>query len=335
MKIFIPFKIQDIGGTATFATKFKEGMERQGHEVFFTNQENYDVLFLIVQAPFRYLWDAKKSGKKIIQRLDGTYYWSVAGWKYPLYNLKALIIRHVFADFTIYQSQYSKYCAEKFLGKKSIDPSAIIYNGVDLDLFSPQGEHINLRDNPEQKIFFTASAFRRPDQIIPVLEAMKIYKDRYSSNFKLLIAGTFSPKVAYILKQYKDFTNIKFLGKIQNKDLPKYERSANVFLFTHLNPPCPNNILEAMACGLPVCGVADGAMPELIDAGLGGELIITQGDAFWKQRNYNTHRFAENMKCILDNQKKYSQNSRKKTESQFSLDRMIGEYVKAINSLIE
>ncbi len=333
MKIFLPFEIRGIGGTSTFAKKFQEGMQKHGHEVFFRYQKNYDVLFLVVQAPFKYLIEAKRRNIPIIQRLDGTYYWSVSGWKFPLYNLKAAIIRHSFADFTLYQSEYSKYCAKKFLGKKHLDPSVIIYNGTDLDLFSPKGETINLRDTPDQKIFFTASAFRREDQIIPLFHALKAYREKYGSNFKFLIAGTFSGKVSDIPKRYQDFREAIFLGKIENADLPKYERSADVFLFTHLNPPCPNNVIEALACGLPICGVADGSMSELITPGKNGELASAKGSAFWKERIYDPVAFADNIQKILDHREVYSENARLSAEKNFSLNAMIADYEKALSCI--
>lgn len=334
MKIFLPFAITGIGGTATFAKKFQEGMQRRGHEVFFEPQPDYDVLFLIVQAPFKYLIDAKRRGKPIVQRLDGMWYWSVVKWKYPLYNLKAKIIRHIFADFTIYQSEYSKYCAKRFLGKKHQDPSVTIYNGTDLNVFGSQGptkEH--LQDNPQQKLFFTASAFRRKDQIVPIFQILENYRKKYGSNFKLLVAGTFSGEATQIPHTYQGFKEIVFLGKIENKDLPLYERAVDVFLFTHLNPPCPNNIIEALACGLPVCGVADGAMPEIITGGLNGELTPTDGNAFWRQRHYNKELFADNIQKILSHKNVYSINARGVAESRFSLDTMIENYIDALNQL--
>jgi len=333
MKIFLPFTPTWIGGSVTFSEKFKRGMERRGHQVFFQKPKEYDILFLIVQAPFKYLLEAKKENIPIVQRLDGTYYWSVSGWKYPLYNLKARIIRNIFTDFTVYQSKYSKYCAEKFLGKKRNDPSAIIYNGVDLDCFSPEGEAINLRDNNEQKIFFTVSAFRRPDQIIPIFEAVKKYQERYGSNFKLVIAGTFSGRATEIPEKYKNFNNTVFLGKIENEALPKYEREADVFLFTHLNPPCPNNIIEALACGLPVCGVADGAMPELVIPGENGLLIKTKGDAFWKPRDLNLEAFANNLRTLIENKQTYSAECRREAQKKFSLENMIKKYEESFQQL--
>lgn len=337
MKIFLPFQSTGIGflGVGTFAKKFKAGMEAKGHEVFFEYQPDYDVLMMIVQAPFAYLREAKRRHIPIVQRLDGVFYWTTSQWMFPLLNLKALLIRHFFADFTIYQSQFSKYSANTFLGKKQPDPSALIYNGVDLDVFTPTGESINLRDNPDQKIFFTVSGFRRRDQIVPMLEALKIYKRKYGDNFKVLIVGPFKKNVASIPDQYRDFKNVRFLGKIENTDLPKYERSADVFLFTHLNPPCPNNIIESLSCGLPVCGVADGAMSELIEHGKTGRLIEARGNGFWAARNLNLEAFADNLHTIVENRPAYSKACRRYAEEHLTLDMMTDQYLLAMEKALK
>lgn len=329
MKILIPFTVRDTGGTSSFAKKFGKGLENLGHEVIFEFQKDYDVLFVIVQCNPFYLLHAKIHKKKIIQRLDGVYYWSVARWKYLLLNFPPRFIHKFFSDFTIYQSRYSKYCADKFLGKRKDEKYSIIYNGVDTAIFSPVGEKIdNLRDNSEQKIFITVSKFRRYDQIIPIIEALEIYKNRYDKNFKLLIIGDFSREVEKIPTQFKKFTYLNFVGKIKNEDLPKYERSSDVFLMTHLNPPCPNNIIEAMACGLPICGVDDGAMSEITAPEENSLLIKSEGDAFWKMRKYNVSQFADNLNSITKNLDFYSTNSRKIAEEKFSLDDMIAHYLK-------
>lgn len=334
MKVFIPFVTRDIGGPSTFAKKFKTGFEQRGHEVVFEECSDYDILLIIVQAPWDILLRAKKRKKPIVQRLDGVYYWSVSGWKYPLLNLKALLIRHLFANFTVYQSQYSKYCSNKFLRKKFPDPSTIIYNGVDLETFSPDGPKMELRDNPNQKIFFTASEFRRRDQLLPILKALTYYHDTFSSEFKFVIAGNFHRELSGFENTLKAYPWVKVLGKIPNEDLPSYERASDVFLFTHLNPPCPNNIIEALACGLPVCGVADGAMPELITSGKQGLLIKTTGQAYWRRRSYDTHQLADHINTILKNRFHYAQASRQDTEQSFSLEKMVDAYENIFQKLL-
>ncbi len=334
MKIFLPFHSQGIGGTSVFAERFKAGMEQRGHEVFFEPGHAYDVLFLVVQAPFKYLWEARKKKIPIIQRLDGSWYWSVVQWRFPLYNAKAAIIRHFFTTFTIYQSLYSRYCSNIFLGKKQIDLSTIIYNGVDLNLFTPQGPTLALRDNPEQILFFSSSAFRREDQIVPIIEALKIYAHHYTPNFKFLIAGTFTGKASSIPEKYREFKQLAFLGRIPNTDLPAYERTADVYVITHLNPPCPNNVIEALACGLPIGGINDGAMSELVLPEKTGLLLPTEGDAFWKKRKINSEAYAALLHELVQNKEKYKTACRQDAEERFSLERMLEQYETALKTTL-
>jgi len=326
MKILIPFHLRDIGGPSSFVRKFQVGMERRGHEITFDERSGYDLILVIVQAPFSVLTKAQNLKKPIVQRLDGVYYWSVAGWRFPLLNLKATLIRHFFSDYTIYQSEYSKRSTERFLGKRIRLPHTIIYNGVDTNYFSPIGNKKNLRDTPEQRIFFTASEFRRKDQILPILEALMYYRTHYSQSFKFVIAGSFNRELIGFDKQLSRYPWVHFLGKILNEELPSYERAADVFLFTHLNPPCPNNIIEAMSLGLPVCGVADGAMPELIVENESGLLVKATGEAYWRHRKYNPAIFASNLNQIVQQQEKYSVASRKYAEQHFSLESMLDQY---------
>lgn len=335
MKIFIPYPVKDIGGTSIFIRKFREGMEKRGHEVFFEYQSDYDYIFAIVVCYPKYLIQAKLKRKKIVQRLDGMFYYSVSGWNYLRLNFPTWLIRTFFSDYTIYQSHYSKYCTEKFLGRKRKEKFSLIYNGADLNKFSPKGENLRekIQDKPNQQIFITASKFRREDQIIPIIESLREYRKKYTKNFKFLIIGEFEGKVKNVSDTYKDLDFLNFVGKVKNEELPKYLRSSDIFLITHLNPPCPNNVIEAMASGLPICGVNDGAMSELTEQGKNSLLIPTKGDAFWKIRTLNTKIFAENIGKIMQKQEEYSKNSRKLAEKKFDLDLMIDKYIQAFENL--
>ena len=335
MKIFIPLPVRDIGGTSIFAKKFAHGMRTRGHEVVFERPGDYDILFVIVTCLPHHLVHAKIHGKKVAHRLDGTYYWSVASWRYPFYNFPAKIVRKFFADLTIVQSAYSKRCVQKFLGWGRAKKEVLVYNGVDLEHFTPNGPRTDeLRANQQQEIFFTASKFRRKDQILPLIAAMRIYQEEYNTNSKLCIAGSFSRHVRDVPKEYASLPYLSFLGKIDNAHLADYLRSVDVFVSTHLNPPCPNNILEAMASGLPIGGVADGAMTELTEDGKNSLLIPADGDAFWKERNYDTGAFAKNMHTLVQNKEKFGAASRTRAENDFSLYTMLDHYESALTDLL-
>lgn len=333
MKIFLPANIRPTGGSSSFALKLQRGLQPR-HQVVFKFTPRFDLLLVNSICPLRYLLYAKLTRRPILHRLDGVYYpMSVARWKYIFYNLPLQIILQFFAGAVIYQSKYSKASCDKFLGPNRYIRSCNIYNGVDTKLFSPHGTAIRLHDTPDQPIFISASRFRRPDQILPLIDAFRLYQKQYHAQTKLIIIGDFSDSVSTVPPQYANDPHVRFLGPIPNDQLPKYYRAADIFLFTHLNPPCPNNIIEAMACGLPICGIADGAMPEITSPGLNSLLIPAPGRGFNQPRRLDLHAFAANLNTIMLHHADYSSHSRLIASRRFTLRQMIDLYLSTMNSL--
>ncbi len=348
MTVFLPIKLTVTGGTSTFARKLQAGLAALGHEVVYTppptrDTLDYDILLASPRAPLHWLLHAKRHRKPIVHRLDGVYYpATTAGWKFPLYNAPLQLTRAL-ASFVVYQSRYSKYCCDRFLGP-SQKSHTIIYNGVDTALFSPTGEKKNLRDNPDQHVFITTARFRRPDQIVPLLKAFKIYRDEYHSNSKFVIIGNFTsrgwldggPPPSAQLREHlvgvKAKTgpatekHVEYIGSVPNESLPAYLRAADVFLFSHQNPPCPNNVIEAMASGLPICGVADGAMTELISSGMSGMLLPAGNQGFLRARTLDPKTFAANLNTIMKRRDDYATNSRARAMKRFRLNDMASRY---------
>ncbi len=354
MIIFLPTKIRQTGGSSTFAQKLRVGLVTAGHSVIFQWSDKYDLLLVNAQCPLRYIIHAKMNHRPIVQRLDGVYYpMTVTGKNYRLANLPMKIILKYFANRIIYQSDYSYRCAERFLSGKlsqtlswafltrgervNIRP-VIIYNGVDTKLFSPWGEKIELRDNPEQQIFITASRFRRTDQILPLLAAFRFYCKKFQANAKLVVIGDFTKQLSSLTKRNimdspiksandRILSGIHLFGAVDNCQLPVYLRSADAFLFTSINPPCPNNVIEAMACGLPIVGVADGSMPEICVPGKNAELIPADSDGWWQPRQLDLELFAANMAKVIKQRQTYAKNSWEIAKSRFKLDRMAKKYL--------
>lgn len=330
LTILLPISLKPTGGTSAFAQKFKEGAEKEGHRVIYKFKLQYDILLASPRAPMRYLVHAKLRNKTIIHRLDGVYApETVAGWLYPAYNLPLRITRNHFANAVIYQSKYSQKTCREYLGRPPSKPTALIYNGVDTARFSPDGETHQLKNSPDQHLFISASRFRRKDQIIPLLDAFSYYKKKFYANSKLVVIGDFSGPVAKI-PQTLASDSVVFTGIVTNAKLPEYLRSADVFLFTHKNPPCPNNVIEAMACGLPICGVSDGSMPELVTPNKTGELVKEE---MRKRASDFSVGFSRNLNSIMQNKSHYKYETRKHAIACFSLQQMVEKYLNFIRSL--
>ncbi len=67
--------------------------------------------------------------------------------------------------------------------------------------------------------------------------------------------------------------NCKFLGSVTHSELPVYMNAADVLCLPSRNEGCPNVILEAHACGLPVIASRTGGIPELITEGKTGIMV--------------------------------------------------------------
>lgn len=328
MIIFLPIVIQETGGTSSFARNFKQEMEARGHEVSFTFQPEYDVLLVVASSSLRHLAHAKRYKRIIIQRLDGVHYpTTIAGWLYPWYNFPLWLTRQ-FADVTIYQSNYARYCCEKFLGRAQSTQEHVIYNGVDTDLFTLPPSLSHEGGNPT---FLTAQRFRRRDQLEVLVKAVQIYRERYHGSATLVIAGDFHGEAEVLPKEYGKISWIKFLGPLAHEELAQRLRRTDAFLYCHPNSSCPNNVLEAMAAGVPIAGVADGAMPEIVQPGWNGELIPAPGDGFFKPRQLDLSLLADNLHTILRKRERYAAASRQRAVERFSLQRMIDSYLTVLD----
>jgi len=101
-----------------------------------------------------------------------------------------------------------------------------------------------------------------------------------------------------------------------------------------VNPPCPNSVIEAMACGLPVIGFDSGALKELVsdDAGC----IVPYGANPWKLETPDISVLAESAGQVLEKQNQFSPTgtmraaARKRAEAEFGLDQMVDSYLKVL-----
>ena len=324
MDIFLPFKIKDIGGTATFARKFTDSIQKNGLKISHDFSFSFDVLFIIADCPIWYPLIAKLLRKKIVQRLDGVYHPATpAGRWYPLYNLKMQIIHNFLADVVIYQSEFSKLSCETFLGKTGALQTAIIYNGVDTDKIPKKT--IPRPGDPFPIRLITYAKFRRHDQIEPIIESVKLLDPK---RFTLDIYGSYTDNLASLFKNLPE--NILFQGKKSNEDLLKTLCRYDIFLFSDQSA-CPNSVLEALAAGLPVVAFDRGSISELIKPGYNGEITgVKEGtDPFLDKfpfdiRSYQS--FSEKIKKINTDMASYSKNSKDSSMLNFNLQELVKKY---------
>lgn len=159
---------------------------------------------------------------------------------------------------------------------EGINPSKVdvVYNSVDLSFFSPGQRDTELMDKlkiskTDKVILFVGklTSWKNP---FTLLYAAKILTQK-GVPIKILLAGQGAQKAN--LQKTAGLLNLTgsiiFLNFIENIDLNRYYRLADVFVMPSLTTitwedQFPFAVVEAMASGLPVVVTNSGGMPELV-----------------------------------------------------------------------
>jgi glycosyltransferase involved in cell wall biosynthesis len=109
--------------------------------------------------------------------------------------------------------------------------------------------------------------------IITLLEAVKILRDRGQLRHQLLIAGGSGWKnsqiYAGVAARGLSEREVKFLGRVPDEDLALLYSGAALFVFPSLYEGFGLPLIEAMACGVPVVASNTSSVPEVVqDAGI-------------------------------------------------------------------
>lgn len=320
MKVLLPFVVKDIGGTATFATKFSAALRDSGIRLVNQFCLDFDTLFIMVDCPLWMAVVAKVLRKRIVQRLDGVYHPATPyGRWYWLYNLKMRMIHNYLADYVIYQSRFSQLSCETFLGKRSKNYT-IVYNGVDTDSIRPV-----IHGNKGHIRLVTFAKFRRRDQIEPLLSAVKLLD---SNDYSLDIYGAYTPNLAPLFSSLP--SHIAFKGKVSNKELLTRLGAYDLFLFSDQSA-CPNSVIEALAAGLPVVAYARGSIEELVKSGYNGAIVpLGVHDPFRESYPFappDYEAFAHKILDVVPHLKEYQSHARRSAEATYRLSVMVDHYI--------
>ena len=119
--------------------------------------------------------------------------------------------------------------------------------------------------------------------LITLVKAMKILRERGELSFQLLAVGAKSRKDTKLFKALESSgltdEDIRFLGYVPDEDLPLLYSGSSLFVLPSLYEGFGLPLAEAMACGVPVIASNASSIPEVVgDAGL--LVPPTQPEAF-------------------------------------------------------
>jgi len=271
------------------------------------------------------------AGVPIALNQNGVFYkaWFPDGWERKNERMSGL---HAAASHVFYQSEFCRACAQKFLGSRS-GSSEILYNGVDTDMFTPAEQRASRR--PFTFLVtgrISASTAHRLKSSVAGLAAAR----EGGLDCALKVAGGIDDSVLTDIQaeinRFGIADHVSFTGAYPHAEAPALYRSADAYLMTKHNDPCPNAVLEAMATGLPVVYSASGGVPELVgdDAGVG--LPVEQSFEFAAVPE--AHDIAKGMEAVMKGREVMAVNARKRAVERFSLTNWYARHETVFHKLL-
>ncbi len=228
-----------------------------------------------------------------------------------------------FSDFTVVCPSFwlANRAKQSILKDKDI---RVIYNGVDEKIFTPTAKPyarkiLNLPLDKKILLFNASGSIKNPQKGGKyILEAYKRLKNNNDYLFINLGADKSRKKINWLDIPYINDDN-KLALYYSASDLFIYPTRAEVFGLV---------IAEAMACKTPVVAFRNSAVPELIDHMETGYLA----------ENKNMDDFIQGIKIFLANgdlRKNAAAGSREKIEKNFTLDKMVNEYLNLYEEMMK
>jgi glycosyltransferase involved in cell wall biosynthesis len=333
-KICIIPRVDGLGGMASFRLKFEAGLAARGLAVTHDLDEKPDAVLVIAGTRhIAALGRARRRGVRIVQRLDGINWIHRkrnTGLKHFLRaeygNWLLSLIRARLATHILYQSEFSRRWWDDRYGENS-RPYSVVYNGVDLERYRPEGAS-RIPEGRQRLLVVEGNLGGGYDMGLEnAVRLAEILTEGQGLPVELMVVGRIGAAHKASVEA-RARVPILWAGSVAREAIPEIDRSAHLLFSADLNPACPNSVIEALACGLPVAAFDTGALAELI-RGDSGRLVPYGGDP-WKLDPPDVAGLARASAEILRDQHRFREAARARAESAFGLDKMVSGYLSAL-----
>jgi glycosyltransferase involved in cell wall biosynthesis len=327
--------LRGVGGMSSFQRRLAQGLFDRGYDVVYDlRREPYAAVLVIGgtrQLPA--LYRARRAGVRIVQRLNGM------NWLHRLRstgirhylraeygNLILATIRSRLAQHVVYQSHFARSWWQRRYGPTLI-PTSVVLNGVDLELYSPGGPQDRPNDTWRLLLLEGRLAGGYELGLETAAGLMQRLVSLVERPVELFVAGKVDSHVQERLQTSSAF-QLSFLGQVPPEQVPQLDRSVHLLYSADIHAACPNAVVEALACGLPVISFDTGALPELVTGGSGE--IVPYGADPWKLEPPDLDSLASAALKVLRNQPAYRLAARARAQAGLGLDEMVDGYLHAL-----
>lgn len=328
--------IESLAGPGSFQLKLKSAFEKRGYSVHHNPQEAGTRAILIIGGTrhVREIWSAKRRGVRVVNRLNGINWVQrrrFLGLRYAIKaeasNLLLAYTRRFLADHVVYQSSFTRDWWHRWYGEHP-GPYSVIHNGVNLTAYSPVGEERPPADHIRLQIVEGHLNLDNRMALENAVAFARALEKEAGTRVELVVVADVLPEVREVLRKVSGDTWVTYTGTVPREQIPSLSRSAHLQFSAEINASCPNSVIEALACGLPVAAFDSGALPELVSGDAG--VVVPYGADPWKLERPDAAGLARAALPLLADQERYRRGARTLAVEKFDLEQMADRYLEAL-----
>ena len=332
----------------TFQHKMTAGLSSRGLEVCYDLADTPYQAVLVIGGTRQLvgLNRVLRQGIPIVQRLDGMNWMHTLphfrkrGVSLRLYlrseygNWLLSLIRSRLASHIVYQSQFVRGWWEGKFGVAAV-PATVIHNAVDLSVFSPQGighppeDHFRLLLLEGSLAGGYELGLEYAVELASRLASMRLPFPQQQVDLSIVGRVPLEVKQRWEREAQLEAgdrpVHLVWFGIMPESQIPEIDRSVHLLYAADLNSACPNSVIEAMACGLPVVAFDTGALSELVTEEAGR--VVPYGGDPWKLEKPDFSSLAAAAVEILGDRERFNRGARRRAEQAFDLQRMLDAYL--------
>jgi glycosyltransferase involved in cell wall biosynthesis len=325
-------RVHGVGGMVSFLHKFSAGALARGVQVTNDIRDTpYNALLVIGGTrELAALSQVRLRGVRVVQRLDGL------NWihrvrpislKHSLRaeygNFMLALIRRYLAGRIVYQSGFSHTWWDRRFGKLN-KPFSVVYNGVDLDTYSP-GDN---RPSHVYRVLVVEGSLGGGYEA-GLANAVRLAEGLAARGWpvEVQVVGAVSPSLQKTWVE-RSSVPLRWSGLVRSDQIPALDRSAHLLFSADVHPACPNSVIEALACGLPVVSFDTGSLSELVTPDVG--FVSPYGSDSWKLEPPDIAGLVAGAESVLKDWPRFSLAARERAENLFGLELMVAQYLEAL-----
>lgn len=296
----------------------------------------YNLVYLLSNTPYLpgvALDLLKQRGIPLVYNQNGVFYkaWYAGDW--AAQNRRMARSYHA-ADWVFYQSQFCRRAADRFLGERA-GRGEVLYNAVDTNRFRPRAES-GERMRGNYRFLLTGKIDRHLYyRLESSIAGLRIACDG-GLDGQLTVAGWIEAETRAraedLARSLGLSDRVEFTGAYTQEQAPAIYRSADAYVMTKHNDPCPNTVLEALASGLPILYSDSGGVPELASAEAGIALHCPED---WETTRAPTPAaIGDGMLKIAAGHSAFSQAARRRAVERFDIGHWIDRHRSVFQQLV-